>query len=173
LLAAYERAWTRTADAEDARRPYLLFVGDGQLRGELETAAGTLNGKDIRFLGFRNQSELPAFYDLCDVFVLPSHFEPWGLVINEVMNAGKSVIVSDCVGAAPDLVDPGGNGWVFEHGDVAALAGCLRQAITGAELARMGRRSLEIVSRWDYNADLAGLRAALAAVCRGQKCAHG
>ena len=65
---------------------------------------------DVRFLGFRNQSEMPAFYDLCDLFVLPSHFEPWGLVINEAMNAGKPVIVSDCVGAAPDLVQTGRNG---------------------------------------------------------------
>jgi glycosyltransferase involved in cell wall biosynthesis len=173
LLAAYQRAWNLTPGADRGKKPYLLLVGDGPLRGELETLAGTLKGTDIRFLGFRNQSEMPAFYDLCDLFVLPSHFEPWGLVINEVMNAGKPVIVSDRVGAAPDMVQPGGNGWIYEHGNVAELADCLRQAITGADLPSMGKRSLEIINRWDYHADLIGLRAALAAVCAEQKHAHG
>jgi glycosyltransferase involved in cell wall biosynthesis len=173
LLVAYQRVWLNTAEADRGMKPYLLFVGDGPLRGELETLAGTAKGTDVRFLGFRNQSEMPAFYDLCDLFVLPSHFEPWGLVINEAMNAGKPVIVSDCVGAAPDLVQTGRNGWIFEYGNVPALADCLRQAITGADLPRMGKRSLEIVNRWDYNADLAGLQAALLAVCSGQKHAHG
>lgn len=39
--------------------------------------------------------ELPRYYDLWDVFVLPSEYEPWGLVINEAMNTGKAIIVSD------------------------------------------------------------------------------
>jgi glycosyltransferase involved in cell wall biosynthesis len=101
--------------------------------------------------------------------VLPSHFEPWGLVINEAMNAGKPVIVSDFVGAAPDLVQTGRNGWIFEHGNVPALAHCLQQAITRPDLTAMGKRGLEIISRWDYNADLAGFQAALTAVCARQK----
>src|SRR5207237_833514 len=101
--------------------PYLLFVGDGPLRPELEARAKKLANGDVRFLGFCNQSELPALYDLCDVFVLPSHFEPWGLVVNEAMNAGKPVIVSDQVGAAPDLVKSGQNGFIFRAGDTKDL----------------------------------------------------
>jgi glycosyltransferase involved in cell wall biosynthesis len=89
------------------------------------------------------------------------------------MNAGKPVIVSDRVGAAPDLVKPGVNGWVFENGNVAALAECLTQALIGADLPSMGRRSLEIINRWDYDADLAGLKAALSTVCTGRGQVHG
>jgi glycosyltransferase involved in cell wall biosynthesis len=190
LLAAYQREWGGEQGADDGRRkaedrnqkseirrqkaedkpkPYLLLVGDGPLRGELEAQAGAMKGADVRFLGFKNQSELPAYYDLCDVFVLPSHHEPWGLVINEVMNAGKPVIVADCAGSAPDLVQPGFNGWVFPHGNLAALADCLRQAFGNADLLLMGQRSLEIVSRWDYQADLTGLLAALKSVSRDQR----
>jgi len=83
--------------------PYLLLIGDGENRPALEDRVHHLGWSSIKFLGFKNQTELPAYYDLCDVFVLPSEFEPWGLVINEVMNAGKAVIVSDEVGAGPDL----------------------------------------------------------------------
>jgi glycosyltransferase involved in cell wall biosynthesis len=152
-----------------APRPYLLFVGDGPLRGGLMAQAGAQAGGDVRFLGFRNQSELPALYDLCDVFVLPSNYEPWGLVINEVMNARKPVIVSACVGAAPDLVKPGVNGWSYPTGDVAALAECLRQAFADADLPAMGQQSLELINRWDFQADLNGLLAALRSVAPGGK----
>ena len=93
--------------------PYLLIVGEGEQRPQIEarlqqSAEGDREG--VRLLGFRNQSELPRFYDLCDVFVLPSIHEPWGLVVNEAMNAGKAIVVSDQVGCQPDLVENGENG---------------------------------------------------------------
>jgi glycosyltransferase involved in cell wall biosynthesis len=171
LLAAYRHAWSReretgNSDQEAKRKPYLLFAGDGPLRRALEIKAGAMLGTDVRFLGFKNQSELPALYDLCDVFVLPSHYEPWGLVINEVMNAAKPVIVSDQVGAWPDLVRPGINGWVFPRADVTALAGCLNEALATPALADMGQQSLEIIRGWGFEADLLGLQAALKSVVR-------
>ncbi|MCB1209644.1 MAG: glycosyltransferase family 4 protein, partial [Verrucomicrobiales bacterium] len=96
----------------DQPKPVLLIVGDGELRPELERLANTLAPDCVRFVGFKNQTELPAFYDLCDLFVIPSLFEPWGLVVNEVMNAGKPVIATDVVGSAADLIKPGLNGAV-------------------------------------------------------------
>ncbi len=162
LLMAYQRAFP----VNSPQCPYVLFVGDGPLRPQLETQARALPDRDVRFLGFRHQTELPALYDLCDVFVLPSHFEPWGLVVNEVMNAGRPVIVSDRVGAAPDLVHPGINGWVYPHGDVSALANCLSAALGGADLRAMGRKSLERIAAWDFEADRKGLLEALESVCR-------
>jgi glycosyltransferase involved in cell wall biosynthesis len=183
LLEAYQRAWCGERRAapqpssgqllpnaeKEHTKPYLLFVGDGPLRAQLEAQAGELNGNDVRFLGFRNQTELPALYDLCDLFVLPSVHEPWGLVVNEVMNANKPVIVSDRVGAAPDLVKPGVNGWIFPHGDAAALSRCLADAFHASNLSEMGRRSLEIINGWGFEADLRGLTMALEAVRRNQR----
>jgi glycosyltransferase involved in cell wall biosynthesis len=146
--------------------PYLLFVGDGPLRAKLEKRARPL-GDSVRFLGFRNQSELPPLYDLCDLFVVPSRFEPWGLVVNEVMNAGRPVIVSDRVGAAPDLVVNGDNGFVYPSGDVPTLASRLLQIIESPNLrARMGQRSLKRISSWDFEADGRGLLEALVKVCQ-------
>jgi glycosyltransferase involved in cell wall biosynthesis len=163
LLAAFTllpRGWV-----EDAA-PYLVFVGDGPLRGTLEKRARPL-GDAVRFLGFRNQSELPALYDLCDVFALPSRFEPWGLVVNEAMNAGRPVIVSDRVGAAPDLVEDGENGFVYPSGDVAALVSKLRRVVESPSLcAKMGQSSLEKITSWDFEADHKGLVEAIKAVYR-------
>ena len=120
-------------------------------------------------MGFRNQSELPALYDLCDVFALPSRFEPWGLVVNEAMNAGRPVIVSDRVGAAADLVEDGVNGFVYPSGDLGALASRLYEIFESPALrARMGERCLERITSWDFEADRRGLVEALSAVCRKQ-----
>ena len=102
---------------------------------------GTTGWDSIKFLGFKNQTELPAYYDLCDVFVLPSVYEPWGLVVNEVMNAGRAVIVSDQVGCGPDLVRPGENGYIFPAGDIAGLCGALKNILDNQQKCRaMGQK---------------------------------
>lgn len=72
---------------------------------------------------------------------------------------GRGVIASHRVGAAADLVRPGENGFVFPASDSAALAGALRRALSDPERCReMGRRSLEIISRWSFEEDVQGLR---------------
>ncbi|MDM9379621.1 glycosyltransferase family 4 protein [Chlorogloeopsis sp. ULAP01] len=156
LLSAYRLL---SGDGVQEPEPYLLFVGDGVLRPTLEAQAQETGWQSIRFLGFRNQSEMPAMYDLCDVFVLPSSFEPWGLAINEVMNAGKAVVVTDRVGCAPDLVIKGQNGQIYPVGDVAALAAAIRWAI--ANSASAGDISLKQIQKWSYQEDLQGLKQAL------------
>jgi len=110
-------------------------------------------------LGFKNQSQMPAIYDLCDLFVLPSSFEPWGLAINEVMNAGKAVIVSDVVGCAPDLVIEQENGKVFEMGNIESLRNALSWAIANSESA--GQKSLERIQTWSFKEDIQGIKVSL------------
>ncbi len=80
LLGAYIHLNRQAAVAEP---PYLLFVGDGEQRQPLEEVARDMQLEGVRFLGFKNQTELPAYYDLCDVLVLPSVSEPWGLVVTK------------------------------------------------------------------------------------------
>jgi glycosyltransferase involved in cell wall biosynthesis len=163
------RAFARIASDPNMRNPVLAFVGDGPQRAELEAAAAALGPDAVRFLGFKTQNELPACYDLADVFVLPSGQEAWGLVVNEVMCAGKAVICSDQIGAAPDLVHPGRNGAIFRTDDEADLARALAEVLGDeAKLAAMGEASREIIARWSFAEDVAGLRAALAHVLPGR-----
>ena len=146
----------------DQPRPYLLFIGDGEQRAALERRAAELPADSVRFLGFRNQTELPALFDLADLFVLPSEREPWGLVLNEAMNASCPLVVSDRVGAAPDLVVNDVNGFVFPVGDIDALADLISQVIVNRERAeQMGRSSLERVAQFDFESNVDGLLAAL------------
>jgi glycosyltransferase involved in cell wall biosynthesis len=147
--------------------PYLLIVGDGEERAALERRAAQNGCEGVRFCGFRNQSELPRFFDVATVFVLPSRHEPWGLIVNEVMNAGRAVIVSDDVGCQPDLVEDGVEGYVFPAGDVAALTNALRRVLATPETAgAMGQRGLAKIRTWDFEEDVRGLRRAIAQVTR-------
>jgi glycosyltransferase involved in cell wall biosynthesis len=98
--------------------PYLVIVGDGEERAALEQQAAATGFSSIRFCGFRNQSELPQFFDLATVLVLPSRHEPWGLIVNEGMNAARPAIVSDDVGSGPDLIENGVNGCIYPVGAV-------------------------------------------------------
>jgi glycosyltransferase involved in cell wall biosynthesis len=164
LLEAYRRL--APAPGADPH-PYLVIVGDGEQRARLEQAAQDTGFDSIRFCGFRNQSELPRFFDLCSVFVLPSRHEPWGLIVNEVMNAARPVIVSDEVGSQRDLITPGVEGEVFPAGDIAALTDALRRTLaTPATAQQMGQRALERIRSWSFEEDVRGLRHALAAVTK-------
>ena len=156
LLAAYRLL---SSDGLQEPEPYLLFVGDGAMRSQLESEAEATGWQSIRFLGFRNQSEMPAMYELCDVFVLPSSFEPWGLAVNEVMNSGKAVVVSEQVGCAPDLVLEGQNGCIFPVGDIVALAKAIQWAITNR--LRLGDISFKHIQNWSFRQDVEGLKLAL------------
>lgn len=162
LLSAYMRL---SSDGTSEPWPYLLFVGDGEEAPVLRSRARSLGWDSVRFLGFRNQTELPALYDLCDVFVLPSVGEPWGLVVNEVMNAGRPIIVGDKVGCAPDLVGDGDNGYVVRSGDVEGLADRLSALTSDPELAAaMGQASLRRISQWSLDLAINGLVRALEVV---------
>lgn len=164
LLEAYKNL---LAGLEMEPIPYLVIVGDGEERAALERQVAESGLEGVRFCGFRNQSELPGFFDIASVFVLPSRHEPWGLIVNEVMNAGRAVIVSDDVGCQPDLIEDGVEGCVFPVGDVAALTDALRRVLAAPETAvAMGQRALAKIQKWDFEADVRGLKRAIAQVTR-------
>jgi glycosyltransferase involved in cell wall biosynthesis len=164
LVEAYKNLSPRPGQEP---HPYLVIVGDGEERAALERQAAASGLSGIRFCGFRNQSELPRFFDIATVFVLPSRHEPWGLIVNEVMNAGRAVIISDDVGCQPDLITEGVEGCIFPVGDVSALTDALRRVLATPDTAKlMGQRGLERIRTWSYEEDIRGLRSALATVTK-------
>lgn len=152
-----------------ARGEALVFVGDGPERAALEELARYRpRDREVRFLPFANQTEMPARYLVGDIFALPSRgcYETWGLAVNEAMHLGVPCLVSDLVGCQRDLVTPGETGWVFPANDPAALAATLRAALRAPadELDRLGARARERIGRYTYEQTTAGLVAALASL---------
>lgn len=89
----------------------LVLIGDGPLRADLQARVPPDLAARVAFTGFIGaQERIAAIERACDVLVLPSAYEPWGLVVNEAVAAGMAVVSSDAVGAAAELVKPGMNG---------------------------------------------------------------
>ncbi len=171
LFCGKLQPWKRPLDLLRAfaqaniRQARLIFAGEGPLRAELETQVRSLGiSERVRFLGFVNQSQLPAIYASADMVVLPSGYEPFAVVVNEAMCCGCPVAASDHVGAARDLITHGSTGFVYSCGDVDALAALLRQAIAGpAKLSDMGRAARARMDSWSPRENI---DATLAAVAR-------
>jgi glycosyltransferase involved in cell wall biosynthesis len=143
----------------------LVMVGSGEMEAELRALVQHLGLSNVHFAGFVNQAGLPSVYAACDLFVLPSENEPWGLAVNEAICAGLPIVASSEIGCVPDLVHDGQNGRTFPAGNVEELTDALRPLLTGPDLRRrMGAASRDIIARWSYAECRAGLRAALASV---------
>jgi glycosyltransferase involved in cell wall biosynthesis len=142
LLHAYA-----TAQVENSR---LLFAGEGPQKAELGAEAERLGiAGQVMFLGFVNQSALPALYKLVDLMVLPSTYEPFAVVVNEAMCCGCPVMVSDRVGAAKDLVVPVAPDFVFPAGNVEVLAEKLAGALRNPErLEQLKRAVVAHIKTW-------------------------
>ena len=149
---------------------WLLMVGDGLLRSEVERRIRESKIEGAILPGFLNQDELPSTYTAADIFVLPSAFyETWGLVVNEAMNFALPIIVSDKVGCSYDLVKEGWNGYSFAYEDEKQLAALLRRLVADASMRKeFGKHSAELVATYSVAACADGIvragRAALAAV---------
>lgn len=142
---------------------HLFFVGDGELRGKLESYVRDCHISNVHFEGFKNQTELARYYTAADVLVLPSGAgETWGLAVNEAMCFGLPIVVSDAVGCAPDLVRNNENGFVVPLGDVSACAEKLEMiAQDPTWKKRLGAASRRIIEHYDYREDVRGILAAL------------
>lgn len=124
----------------------LVLVGDGPDRPDYEAMVQKLDAPNVRFVGLLAHETLCEYYAAADILVLPSNSETWGFVLNEGMEFGLPLIVSEAVGAGPDLVREGENGYVVPVGSVDLLAARLRQMIEDANLReRMGANSRQLV----------------------------
>lgn len=150
-----------------------VFVGDGPERARVEGLAKTENVQKAFFVGFKNQSEISAYYDMADVFCICSRTDRSPKVISEALNFELPIISSDRPGTLGDSIRDGENALVFEYGDVGVLADCLEQLILEPKLRRdMGKRSLELSDELSLEADVAGLERAVMDLQAARKREH-
>jgi 1,2-diacylglycerol 3-alpha-glucosyltransferase len=105
----------------------LVFVGDGPCRHELQNHGASLSSKMVRFVGFVQREQLPMYYGLAEILVLPTYTDTWGLVVNEAMACGLPILVTEVAGCAIDLVTENWNGKIVPGRDVEALAAAMQE----------------------------------------------
>lgn len=129
----------------------VTIVGDGAERNYAETLVKRMGlSHRIRFAGFVNQQHLSSYYCNHDIFVLPSEFDTWGLVVNEAMAAGCAILVSEDCGCSRDLVAFGEpNGFVFPTGDIRRISDYLGRYEDRSLLTQHRANSLEKIKKFD------------------------
>lgn len=171
LFVAHMRANKRPLDLvhafERIRTPAsLVMVGGGPLYQEVEDYRIKHGLKRVYLFGARNQTELPIYYSIADLFVLPSGpGEVSPLVVNEAMCFGLPVIMTDAIPSACDFVDNAANGYIYRTGQVSELAIRIDEILADEPAnRRMGDESKKIIAAWNYGSCAGAISRALAAI---------
>jgi glycosyltransferase involved in cell wall biosynthesis len=148
----------RRLPCEQRERSVLLFLGEGQMRSQLEAAARLQPEVRCWFAGFQNQTQMSEWYHAADALVLPSVWsETWGLVVNEALHHGLPALVSEGVGCAPDLVTSGITGELCEKSSVASITAALQRIAPWMKGAHVAAACRERVSAYTVDKAAAGL----------------
>jgi glycosyltransferase involved in cell wall biosynthesis len=147
LLEAFAKVYSKASNVR------LDLVGAGPQRAELMGRVSELKLEHVvSFLGAKNISEIAELFIASTASVLPSHSEPWGLVVNESLSYGCPVVVSSVCGCVPDLVVDGVTGYSFEVGDIEALSRAMLSAIEiAADRVAVARQCLAVISEYTPN----------------------
>ncbi len=142
----------------------IVIAGAGEDGVRLKSLAG--NNPSIVFVGNVTPQEVPAFYSMADVLVLPADQEPWGLVINEAMVCGLAIIAHQRCGAAVDLVDAD-NGIRLRDFSVEELAKAMEALVQDRSLLRdMQENSRLRIQDWSIEKAAEGIVEAVRSTCQ-------
>jgi glycosyltransferase involved in cell wall biosynthesis len=156
LLEAYQKVSRELPDVG------LLVVGHGPEQNAMEDFCRHADLKQVYFLGAWQYHEMPYFYALADLLVLPTFSDPWGLVVNEAFACGVPAVVSNVAGACDDLIVGGETGFAVRPGDPGELADRILRVLGDAELRlRMSADCRELIRKYSPDACAAGLLSCL------------
>ncbi len=142
---------------EQAPTTRFAVAGNGQQGAAFDQKCADLGLTwQVERTGWLPEADLRALIGCADVAVVPSLYEPFGLVVLEAMSLGTPVVVSDTGGLA-DIIADGDNGLTFPPGDPAALASAILSVIAdqpgSAQRAAVAREQLQTRYSWDRIAD--------------------
>jgi glycosyltransferase involved in cell wall biosynthesis len=142
-------AFAELCEAGEAGDWELWIAGTGELHDQVKNSPSGKHSR-IKHLGFKQPQEMPEILKQCGVFVLPSLYEPWGVVVHEHACAGFPLLLSSAVGAAEKFLLDRENGNRFIAGDKETLKSKMRMMVlsTDADLHAMGSRSAELGRSW-------------------------
>ena len=129
--------------SEEERKDWELWcIGSGQLLHEFPRHSS------IRDIGFIQPEELCPYLEQCGVFILPAHYEHWGVVVHEMAAAGFPLICTETVSAASAFLEDGKNGFTISSVSISSIKEALLKtiALDDKELCKMGRHSRTLAS---------------------------
>ncbi len=122
------------------------FIG-GEVDYKVDNFIKKNNLNNIHLLGFRTQEELSYYFRAADLFILPTRYDIWGLVINEAMAYGLPIVTTDLCGAGLELVEEGKNGILCHADDKFSLKSALDK-IMSMDLNHLGFESYRKIQNY-------------------------
>jgi glycosyltransferase involved in cell wall biosynthesis len=134
---------------------YLVIVGSGNNEPYKRFSSSSGIGENVIFTGYVDDLTLRNFYSMCDIHVVPSRLEGFGLTILDAMAAGKPVVTTN-VGAIPEIVKNGENGILVELNDINGMSNAICTFLQDKKLAEnVGKRNVNYVKEkfnWEKSA---------------------
>lgn len=145
LLRAFSVVLRRCPDSR------LVVVGDGELALYLKRVARHLGvSQHVSFVQWKSGPELLHYYQQAQVVVVPSNYEPFGLVALEAMACGRPVVAS-AVGGLQEIIEDGMQGYLVPPGDYLAMAQRLANLLLNPALRQqMGKTGIEQAASYGW-----------------------
>jgi glycosyltransferase involved in cell wall biosynthesis len=153
------QAFNALTAAADVR---LTMVGDGPERETWQAMQSSAARERTRWSGkMTNVSAIEAMAG-GDLLIVPSRYEPWGLVVNEAMAAGLPVVAHARCGSAIDLIEPRVTGWTFDELNADALTRVLAEVVADRDLLeQMGDAARTRIANWSIDRTVDGMVSAV------------
>ena len=121
----------------------LTLIGSGA------NALKDLQSEKVKIMDFQTSDDLVEEVKKAGIFCLPSHFEPWGVVVHEFAACGLPLLLSDKVGSRHAFLVEGKNGFTFNAGNITDLSQTLNMMmeLDNSKLYEMGRESSKMAQR--------------------------
>ena len=143
----------------------VIFIGSGEQYEELSKVLMNKLGRRFIAPGFVNQTELGKYFVASDVFVLPSKYDTWGLVVNEAMHFGLPCIVSNMVGSGRDLIIEGKTGFTFKFDNLDELTSKMQYFLNNPENTKnMGKNAHQQIQNYTIEKTSQGIKTAIVKV---------
>lgn len=138
------KAWSNLENKIDWK---LTVIGEGSLKLDYKKL------KNVYFLGYKNHAEIRSQIKKSGCFLLPSIFEPWGVVVHEMSAAGLPLILSDKVGSRFHFLRNNKNGFLFNPNNIKSLENCIIKIakLNNQELLKMSKLSYQLSSKINAN----------------------
>jgi glycosyltransferase involved in cell wall biosynthesis len=151
------------------RRVSILYVGTGELEPVLRERAEHCRNVDVKCHGFADQAELPRLYGACRVFLFPTLWDPWGVVVNEACASGLPVVSSPHAGTVGEIIKDGVNAFVRPL-EIESWALAVGELLTNEDLySSFSNASYALVSGHSFEAAAAGIVNAVLTAHRGMQ----
>lgn len=135
---------------KDIKNDVCLYCVGGAPTDELSKIISENNIQNVTFIKHSNLETLKNYYKAADLFVLPTRYDTWGLVVNEAMSYGLPVITTDACVAGLELIENGKNGYVVKTESIDELKEAINNALLNSDKNKMAKNNIEKIKNHTY-----------------------